>query len=103
MVLYLTPGNTPAVSCSLLQLKHALITSIAAIKGKIEVDFEVVEFTHQFCFQVCGIELWASVALKSVAIVKYLLDSQLNCIYLQHAIGPNRNTACSKMEENFTV
>lgn len=55
------PGNTPAVSCSSLELKQALFTLITALKGKIKVDFEVVEFTHQFGFlRVCGIELWAS-------------------------------------------
>lgn len=58
---YLTPVKTPAVSCSLLELKHALFTLTTALKGKIKIDFEVVEFTHWFCFlQVCGIELWAS-------------------------------------------
>lgn len=55
------PGNTPAVSCSSLELKQALFTLTTALKGKIQVDFEVVEFTHQFGFlRVCGIELWAS-------------------------------------------
>lgn len=54
------PGNTPAVSCSSLELKQALFTLTTALKGKIKVDFEVVEFTHQFGFlHVCGIELWA--------------------------------------------
>lgn len=61
VMVYLTPVNTPAVSCSLLELKHALFALTTALKGKIKVDFEVVEFTHWFCFpQVCGIELWAS-------------------------------------------
>lgn len=55
------PGNTPAVSCSSLELKQPLFTLTTALKGKIQVDFEVVEFTHQLGFLwVCGIELWAS-------------------------------------------
>lgn len=53
------PVSTPATSCSSLELKRSLFTWTTALKGKIKVDFEVVEFTHQF-FQVCGIELWAS-------------------------------------------
>lgn len=55
------PRNTPAVSCSSMELKQALFTLTAAFKGKIQVDFEAVEFTDQFGFlQVCGVELWAS-------------------------------------------
>lgn len=46
----LPPLNTPAVSCSSLELKHALFTLTTALNGEIKVDFEVVEFTHQFCF-----------------------------------------------------
>lgn len=57
----LQPWNTPAVSCSSMELKQALFTLTAAFKGKIQVDFEAVEFTDQFGFlQVCGVELWAS-------------------------------------------
>lgn len=44
-----------------MELKQALFTLTAAFKGKIQVDFEAVEFTDQFGFlQVCGVELWAS-------------------------------------------
>lgn len=62
VMVYLTLLNTPAVSCSLLELKHALFTLTTALKGKIKVDFEVVEFTHWFLFSssLRCTELWAS-------------------------------------------